>query len=183
MARAINPAKLPAFEGNIQESSRRRANAQLMRVPWRKFRKAYEEYPDWQGLALWAQLIVATQGGVPAWLVTELRRRCPGLIEEESPNPKVVDLSLLNWLHNRHFKDANQEGWLEALAFYGVRHARAECAWAHWERCDQEWNTTPPNRLPMFDEWWQQARQTASHGLAPTAICRKRWRIACTVKL
>ncbi len=181
VTRAITPAKLPAFERNAQESARRRANVQLMRVPWAKFRKAYEEYPHWQGLALWAQLIVATQSGVPAWLVTELRRRCPGLIEEESANPKIVDLPLLSWLHNRHFQEANQQGWLEALAFYGVRHARAECVWTYWEHCDQEWNTTPPNPLPTFDEWWQEAQSSARHrpdrpiDLLKAVESRRRW--------
>ena len=73
---AAKEARFAANESKVQAIARRRADAQLMRVPWSNFRKAYEEYPRWHALTLWTNLIVASQGGVRSWLVEVLRKRC-----------------------------------------------------------------------------------------------------------
>jgi hypothetical protein len=159
---ADNAAKFSRRERSIQTFARRRANRQLMQVPWTRFRRAYDRYPRWQALLLWTQAIIATQGGVSPWLVEELRKRCPGLLEHDVRKPKVTDLGLLQWIHNQQFGCAKRQGWLDALTFYGVRHPRSECAWAYWERCDKEWSSKQPSTLPAFDQWWQQARQMGS---------------------
>jgi hypothetical protein len=157
---AMNEPRYSKTELKVQAIVKRRADGQLMRVPWPRFRKAYEEYPRWQALVLWVHAIVATHHGIPSWLVTDLQERCPGFIEHEAltPEPKLVDLGLLEWVHNQEFGYAKRQGWLDALTFYGVRHPRSECAWAYWERCESQWSKDQPNTLPRFDEWWQKAQ-------------------------
>lgn len=137
----------------------RRANDQLLLVPWPRFRRAYEEFPRWHALALWTQGIVAMLDDVPSWLVVGLRKQCPAFMEQEarSPEPKLMALHLLEWIRNQEFGYAKRQGWLDALTFYGVRHPRSECAWRYWERFENGWKRRQPGRFPRFDEWWHRA--------------------------
>lgn len=156
----MSDTKFSNSELKVQAIARRRANAQLMRVPWSRFRKAYDKYPRWQALALWIQAVSAAPDSVPSWLKDDLRKRCPGFVEHEatSPGPKVTALNLLEWAHNHEFAFAKRQGWLDALTFYGVRHPRSECALAYWESCDCQWNKDQPDPVPAFDEWWKKAQ-------------------------
>jgi len=156
----MSDTKFSNSELKVQAIARRRANAQLMRVPWSRFRKAYDKYPRWQALALWIQAVSAAQDSVPSWLIDDLRKRCPGFIEHEatSHGPKVTALNLLEWVHNHEFASAKRQGWLDALAFYGVRHLRSECALAYWEHCENQWAKRRPDRFPTFEAWRRQAQ-------------------------
>jgi hypothetical protein len=146
-------------ELNVGAAAIRRANDQLLRVPWTKFRRAYEEYPRWHALALWTHGIVEMLASVPTWLVMELRKQCPAFIEHEarSREPKLIALHLLEWIHNQQFGYAKRQGWLGALTFYGVRHPRSECAWTYWEQFEMDCNRRRPEQYPLFDEWWHKA--------------------------
>jgi hypothetical protein len=157
---AMNEPRYSKTELKVQAIAKRRADDQLMRVPWPRFRKAYEEYPRWQALVLWVQAIVATHHGIPSWLLADLQKRCPGFIERAAPSRerKLVALHLLEWVHNQEFGYAKRQGWLDALTFYGVRHARSECAWAYWERCENDWIKRPPYPFPAFEEWLREAQ-------------------------
>lgn len=162
---AMSDTKFSNSELKVQAIARRRANAQLMRVPWSRFRKAYEKYPRWQALALWIHAVSAAQNRVSSWLIDDLRKRCPGFVEHEatSHEPKLMDLHLLEWAHNHKFAFAKRQGWLDALTFYGVRHPRSECAWAYWEHCEDEWGQKPPSSFPHFEEWLQSATNYKPH--------------------
>lgn len=153
-------------ELKVRAIARRRANAQLLRVPWSRFQRAYEDYPRWQALALWVQAVIAGQNSVPAWLADDLRKHCPGFVEHEetSHEPKVMGLHLLEWAHNHEFGFAKRQGWLDALMFYGVRHPHSECAWTYWEYCESHWSQDQPEELPTFDKWWRQARKMTPCG-------------------
>jgi hypothetical protein len=160
VAHVMSDGKFSKSELKVRAIARRRANAQLMRVPWSRFRKAYEKYPRWQALALWIQAVSAAQDSVPSWLIDDLRKRCPGFVEHKatSHEPKLMGLHLLQWAHNREFAFAKRQGWLDALTFYGVRHPRSECAWAYWEHCENQWAKRPPTRFPTFEAWRRQAQ-------------------------
>lgn len=157
----MNEPSFSKTELKVQAIASRRAKDQLMRVPWTKFRGAYEEYPRWQALALWAQAISSKQDGLPSWLAADLQKHCPGFMEHEtaSREQKPLALRLLEWVHNREFGYAKRQGWLNALTFYGVRHLRSERAWAYWEHCENEWNRKHSTEFPLFDEWWHTALQ------------------------
>lgn len=154
-----NKSKFSKTELRVQAVARRRATDQLLRVPWAKFKRAYDEYPRWHALALWTQGIVAMVDSVPSGLFKELQRRCPAFVEHEihSHEPKLIALHLLEWIHDQEFGYAKRQGWLDALTFYGIRHPRSECAWAYWAQFEKDRNRGQSEPYPLFDEWWHKA--------------------------
>lgn len=169
-----NKSKFSKTELRVRDVARRRANDQLLRVPWTKFQRAYEEYPRWHALALWTQGIVAMLDSVPSWLVRELQKHCPAFIDHKagSREPKLIALHLMEWIRNQEFGYAKRQGWLDALTFYGMRHPRSECAWAYWERFEKDWNRqSEPN--PLFNEWWRRAlREELCNGTSHREVAK-----------
>lgn len=137
-----------------------------MQVPWDRFHKAYEEYIRWQAFALWARAVVESEGFAPFWLKAILRKRCPGFAEEvdRSKKPDLLGLQLLPWVHNQVFGFAKQEGWLDALAFYGFRDIRAQGYWTYWEHCEIEWKKRRPTSYPSLAEWRRSVLNWKPHG-------------------
>jgi hypothetical protein len=152
------PTKL---ERRVQGIARRQATRQLMRVPWGRFRKAHRAYPRWLAFALWTQAIVAAEGHTPSWLAAIVRKRCPGFIAKEAltTEPGLLALRLHEWIHKQMFRQAKEEGWLDALIFYGVRDLRSQTTWAYWEHCEKAWDRRRPRSYPGFEKWWQTARK------------------------
>jgi len=141
-----------------------------MQVPWDRFHTAYEEYIEWQGFALWARANVESERCLSARLKAILRKRCPGFVEgtDRSNKPELLGLQLLSWVHSKAFGVARQEGWLDALVFYGFRETRSQGYWAYWEHCEQEWKRRRPTPFPDFPQW----RRTAlSWNLQGDVIC------------
>jgi hypothetical protein len=162
--RVKNGMKAPRFsrvELRVQGIARRQANSQLLRVPWSRFRRAYEEYPRWQALALWGEAVIGIEGRIPSSLVATLGKHCPGFVEggSRSQESEPLALHLLEWVHTNRFRDVKQQGWLDALIFYGVRHPLSRGAWRYWEDCETEWNRKRPASLPSFERWWRSALQ------------------------
>jgi len=151
----MNTAKFTKLERRVGDVASRRARRQLMRVPWDRFHKAYEEYIRWQAFVLWARAIVEFEGSVPSWLKAILRKRCPGFTEEVDrlDKPELLGLLLLPWVHNHAFGFAKQEGWLDALVFYGFRDTRSQGYWRYWEHCESEWKKQLPAPVPTFVQW------------------------------
>jgi len=131
-----------------------------MRIPWRRFKKAYEEYPVWEALALWVRAIVETEGIAPPLVITTLEEHCPSFLEQRGglKGSSSLGFSLQEWIHERVFSSARQEGWLDALVFYGVRSLRSRSVWAYWEGCEEEWDRKPPSSYPSFKEWLSKAQ-------------------------
>ena len=162
MSLAKHRVKEPPFSNaalKVRAIASRRANEQLLRVQWRRFRRAYEEYPRWQAFALWGRAVIATEGHAPSWFLATLREHCPRFIEDAAPSqqPELLAFHLLDWVHNQRFGDAKRQGWLDALTYYGARHPRSRGAWAYWEHCENEWKTKRLTSLPSFDKWWRTA--------------------------
>lgn len=130
-----------------------------MQVPSDRFHKAYEEYIRWQAFALWARAVVEWEGCAPSWLKAILRKRCPGFTEEvaRSNKPELLSPQLLPWIHNQVFEFAKEEGWLDALVFYGFRDTRSQGYWAYWEHCENEWRKRRPASSPTFVQWRRSA--------------------------
>lgn len=155
----MKTAKFSKLERRAGHSGSRRARRQLMQVPWDRFHKAYEEYIRWQAFVLWARAVVELEGGAPSWLEAILRKRCPGFAEESTclNEPELLGLQLLPWVQNRVFAFARQEGWLDAVVFYGFRDARSQGYWTYWEHCDSEWKKRRPAAIPTFVRWRRSA--------------------------
>jgi hypothetical protein len=152
------PTKL---ERRVQAIARGQATRQLMRVPWDRFRKAHRAYPRWLAFALWTQAIVAAEGRVPSWLAAIVKKRCPNLTENEAltGEPGLLALRLHEWIHEQIFRHAKEEGWLDALIFFGVRELRSQAAWDYWEHCEKAWDRRRPRAYPAFEKWWQTAQR------------------------
>ncbi len=155
----MKTAKFSKLERRVGHIASRQARRQLMQVPWDRFHKAYDEYIRWQAFVLWARAILELEGSAPSWLEPVLRKRCPGFTEEvaSSNKPELLGLELLPWVHNRVFGFAKEEGWLDALVFYGFRDTRSQGYWMYWEHCDSEWKKRRPASVPTFEQWRRSA--------------------------
>lgn len=150
------------IELKVQEAARRKASSQLLRVPWSRFRKAYETYPRWQALALWGEAIIRVTGYAPRPLLATIAAHCPGFVEANHNWQKSPAFHLLEWVHGNRFGDVQQEGWLDALLFYGARHAASRAAWAHFEKYEEQWSRRRPASFPTFDRWWRFSLSTVN---------------------
>jgi hypothetical protein len=152
--------KAPRFsslELRVEAGARREANEQLLRVPWERFRRAYQQYPRWQALALWGESACATSHEPPSCLSRTLKRFCPQFAEARSRSlpSEPFARQLLQWVHTRKFLRARREGWLDALIFYGVRHTLSRGAWEYAGYWETKWNRECPAPFPAFGQWWR----------------------------
>jgi hypothetical protein len=151
------PTKL---ERRVQERARRRAKRQLLRVSPNRFKKALQEYLEWESFSLWVRAIVDVERILPAQILETLQKRCPGFLQSERQSQRartrqanLLPLHLLEWIHNHIFSDAERDGWLDALVYYTVRDPRSQRTWAYWEQCEDEWMRKRPRAYPSFEEW------------------------------
>jgi hypothetical protein len=153
------PTKL---EQRVEGIARRQAARQLMRVPWDRFRNAYLAYRRWHAFALWTQAIVAAEGHTPSWLAAIVRKRCPGFIAKEALTGELglLPLRLQEWIHKQIFRQAKEEGWLDALIFFGVRGLRSQATWPDGEHGEKQSYRRRPRDYPTFQKWWQTARNS-----------------------
>ncbi len=162
----MKTAKFTKLERRVGHIASQRARRQLMQVPWDRFHKAYEEYIRWQAFVLWTRAVVELDGCTPSWLEAILRKRCPGFTEEaaRSNKPELLGLQLLPWVHKQVFGFAKEEGWLDALVFYGFRDIRSQGYWTYWEHCDSEWEKRRPAAIPTFVQWRRSGLNWKVHG-------------------
>jgi hypothetical protein len=149
------------IELKVQGIARRKANHQLLRVPWDRFRRAYDEYPRWQGLALWGELLNGTGARGQSSVLATINKHCPGFVEGRSrlQRSTPLGLHLLEWVHTKKFDYAKRQGWLDALIFYGVRHPFSRGAWAYWEDYETKSNPKGTVSISSFERWWRTALQ------------------------
>ncbi len=171
----MKTAKFSKLERRVGHIASRRARRQLMQVPWDRFHKAYEEYIRWQAFVLWARAVVELEGSAPSWLEAILQKRCPGFAEEStrSNKPELLGLQLLPWVHNQVFGFAREEGWLDALVFYGFRDTRSQGYWTYWEHCESEWRKRRPASFPAFVRWMRSALSWKLQGDVSCALVAK----------
>ncbi len=171
----MKTAKFSELERRVGHIASRRARRQLMQVPWDRFHRAYEEYIHWQAFALWARAVVESEGCAPPWLKAILRKRCPGFVEETARSRKLelLGLRLLPWVHNQTFGFAKDEGWLDALVFYGFRDTRSQGYWTYWEHCETEWRKRRPASYPAFVQWMRSALSWKLQGDVSYAVVAK----------
>jgi len=171
----MTTAKFTKLERKVRDIAARRARRELMGVPWGRFYNAYEDYIRWQAFALWARAVGGVEGCAPPWLKAILRKRCPGLAEEaaRSSKPELLGFELLPWVHNQAFGFAKEEGWLDALVFYGFRDTRAQGYWTYWEHCDSEWKRRRPAPFPTFVQWRRSALNSKLQADVSYAMVRK----------
>lgn len=155
----MKAARFAKLERKVRDIAAREARRELMQVPWGRFHKAYEDYIRWQAFVLWVRSVVELEGSAPSWLTAILRKRCPGFTEESTRTnkPEPPGLQLLRWIHNQVFGFAKDEGWLDALVFFGFRDTRSQGYWTYWEHCESQWKRRRPKSVPTFAEWSRSA--------------------------
>ena len=171
----MKPAKFTKLEIRLRDLASRRARRQLVRVPWSRFRKSYDDYIRWQAYALWVRAVVDSGGGIPHWLEKVLRKRCRGFLERRarSTQRQPLDVRLREWVDDQVFEFAKEEGWLDALAFYAFRDVRSQGIWSYWENCESEWKKRRPKSFPTFSEWWRSALNWKLQGDFNSAVVAK----------
>ena len=154
------------YELKVQALASRNAREKMLRVPWRRFRWAYSAYPEWLALTLWARTIVGARGEATPEVLSRLRRHCPKFLKAQngSFDANVLGFQLLEWIHENVFRDAKQEGWLEALTFFATRHVHSRAAWSLWEQCEEDRQGIPPEVFRSFENWRRRSLETPACG-------------------
>jgi hypothetical protein len=157
--------KMTRPERRVQEFARHRASKQLLGVASVRFCRTQKEYLRWEAFSLWVRTIVETEDRLPSSLASALRKKCPGFVKTEKPldSPTLLAVRLDEWICNRVFAHVKQEGWLDALLFYGARDLRSQRVWGYWEYCADQWSRSRPLRYPQFGSWFQSARTYELH--------------------
>jgi len=149
----------------------------MIQVPWKRFRAAYETYPEWQALSLWIRTAFTSRRRVLPEVLRALRKRCPEFQATGAltAGPNLLGFRLLEWVHSTVFRYAKREGWLDALTFYGVRHVRSEAYWALWDLYENKPRKAAIAGVTTFEKWKQLAlaakiRNTLSYSEAERAL-------------
>jgi hypothetical protein len=105
--------------------------------------------------------VVDAAGGIPPVVEREIETRIPGFIErvkaETSPKQDAPGHRLWNlvdaWVTVNVLLDAKSQGWLDAVNYFSSMSLTYMKAWAHWERVNKEWRTSPPAEWPLYEQW------------------------------
>jgi hypothetical protein len=161
--RAWQPSKL---QKRVDEITRRAADTEAARIPWRQLLQTRELYVKWQAFLLWVRVIEDSEGSVPQWLAELVNRRCPGLVrfaQQQTANERgkssPIWHHLEEWINGRVFSKPRQEGWMDAVGYYAVRDLAALRDEAYWYYCDGQWKLSKPAVYPSFREWRKASEQ------------------------
>ncbi len=164
----------------LQRLARERADDQARRIPWQRLLETRNQYIDWQEFYLWVRSILEVEKRVPGWLTEVLNKRCPGFLEtDKGQSPKAtkdrpLPLRLDDWIDDRIFGFAKQEGWFNAITFYAIREPRYQRAEVCWTESVKQWEKTKPIRYPSFEEWKHAAAQCDDTAHVLPAVRRAR---------
>jgi hypothetical protein len=139
-----------------------RASAKL--VDPDRLSEAVVRYMDYEALACWAGHALESVSELPATILCELERRCPGYLDARPKarakasrdNSQEWD-NLMLWIGDHFFQDAKAQGWFEAILVRVRSHPRAIRTTEFADHCDELWGSEMPNPYPAFDDWRRNA--------------------------
>ena len=113
---------------------------------------------DWEALAYWARPALERGSRIPAEVVCELERRCPGYLDERLTAPAMTipvvvrktGSDLMLWIADHFFQDAKTEGWFDAILMQARSHPRAIRTMEFADHCDEVWSSGMPEPYPLF---------------------------------
>jgi hypothetical protein len=153
-------------EARVSEMTRREADRQARRVPWKLLLEAGHQYVEWNAFGLWVRAIAETEGQVPDWLAEILKKCCPGLLESGPRSDVAAPLGeplvcrrISEWIEGNVVGQAKHEGWLRAVTYFGARDPSFLRDCAHWQHCVTQWKQQRPSRYPSFEEWRKASEQ------------------------
>jgi hypothetical protein len=142
---------------SVRLDSKDRAVQNALLVPWRELAASADQYVQWHAFVLWVRTIMETAGCAPDVIQSELRTRCPGLVDgNDAADRQPIWKHLEEWIATQHFARAQADGWFDAMTYYAYKDLRIEQAWALWERSKADWSRSKPTHWPTFDQWTRQ---------------------------
>jgi hypothetical protein len=139
---------------SVRLDSKDRAVHNALLVPWRELAATADEYVQWHAFILWVRTIMETAGSAPDSIQSELRARCPALVDgNDSADLQPIWKRLEEWIATEHFACARAGGWFDAMMNYAYKDLRIEQAWALWAHSKADWSRSKPAQWPTFDEW------------------------------
>ena len=143
-------------------ATQRKARSSSKLVNPDRLARAVSRYIDWEALAYWAQPALERCPRLPAEVLSELERRCPGFLELNSQqrgsrSTSQVWQRLMLWIADHFFQDAKTEGWLDAILVQVRSHPRAIRTMEYADHCDEVWGSQMPESYPSFETWRQRA--------------------------
>ena len=110
----------------------RKARSSSKLVNPTRLAKAVARYIDWEAFAYWARPALERGSRLPAEVVSELERRCPGFLDgnikarkQDSRSASQDWQRLMLYIGDHFFEDAQTEGWFEAVLIQVRSHPRA----------------------------------------------------------
>ena len=116
-------------------------------------------YVGWQEFYLWVRSVLEAENRIPEWIADNLNQRCPAFLENEkrltmkAAKNRPLPLRMEDWIDDRIFGFARQEGWFNAITYYAIREPRYQRAEVCWSECVKNWKKARPLRYPSFEEW------------------------------
>jgi hypothetical protein len=136
----------------------------LQRVDPVRFAGAISRYIDFEALAYWARPALESRSELPKIVLGDLENRCPEFLKNEPP---PYDWQrLMRWISDHYFRDAKEEGWLDALLVRAADHPRAIRTMEYAIHCEEAWGSRLPDPYPSFEEW----RANADSFVEPPSI-------------
>jgi hypothetical protein len=167
------PLRYPSFEewkcmaAECDETARlvaseRTARSSSKLVDPDRLSEAVARYIDWEALAYWAQPALDRCPQLPAEVVSELERRCPGFLKlnerrKGSRAASQVLEGLMLWIADHYFQDATTEGWFDAILAQARSHPRAIRTMEYADHCDELWSSRMPEPYPSSENWRREA--------------------------
>jgi hypothetical protein len=171
----VKPIRYPSFDEWKSMSGRRDSAAYLSsgkrkswapspRVDPGRLADAVSRYIDWEAFAYWARPALESSPQLPSEVEAELGRRCPGFVEALAREKKLSFRNraqswdrLMTWIADHFFRDAQNEGWFDAILTQARNHPRAIRTMEYADDCDEAGRLHTPKSYPSFEEWRKQA--------------------------
>ncbi len=140
----------------------RKAQASAKLVEPSKSDEAIAHYIDWEAFAYWVRPALEHGASLPDTVREELERRCPGFLSHsiEAARSGTASLSwqtLMTWIADHFFSQAQAEGWFEAILISARRHPRAIRTMEYADHCDALRGSGLPMPYPRFEDWRRDA--------------------------
>ncbi len=171
----VKPIRYPSFDewksmaGRCDSAAHlsaweRKSRASSPRVDPDRLADAVSRYIDWEALAYWTRPALESSPQLPGEVAAELRRRCPGFVEALARETNLSFKSrahswdrLMIWIADHFFRDAQNEGWFDAILTQARNHPRAIRTMEFADDCDEAGRLHAPKPYPSFQEWRKQA--------------------------
>jgi hypothetical protein len=171
----VNPIRYPSFEewkalaAQCDETDHlvageRKARASVKLVDPVRLSEAVARYIDYEGLAYWVRPALELGSELPPDVVLELERRLPGYLQAASEPRARKQIGaaqgwehLMLWIGDHYFRDAQQEGWFDAILVQVRSHPRAIRTMEYADHCDEVWSSEMPSPYPAFEDWCREA--------------------------